>query len=95
MAHPLFNSTHEEAELIRNIVSRAQELGMTNDRLGSIMDIDACNSNGTPLNLKQFLAFDDFNFAHDFIGIQNHIDRRTGELQHCFLPRCHKPEEDK
>lgn len=90
MAHPIFNSTFDELETIRDIVTRAQKLLLTTDRLSSIMDIDACNSNGTPLDLNLFLAFDDSDFIHDFTGITSNINRLSGKMENCFLPRCVK-----
>lgn len=59
------------------------------DRQRLIMDLTACHANGCELNFDFLLnKFDDFNFIHDIIGISNHIDRTTGQLQDCFLPRC-------
>lgn len=52
------------------------------------MDITATHLNGCPLQLQKFLDADDFNFAHDLVGIVNHMDRSTGQLIRCFLPRC-------
>jgi hypothetical protein len=57
------------------------------------MDVTACHLNGTKLDLEQLLAFDDFNFCHDVFGIARHLDRSTGALQNCFLPRCALPAE--
>lgn len=51
------------------------------------MDINACHSNGNPLDLKALLEADDFNFCHDVFGIRNHINRATGQLENCFSPR--------
>ena len=33
------------------------------------------------------LAADDFNFGHDVFGIYRHLDRTTGKLMNCFVPR--------
>jgi hypothetical protein len=51
------------------------------------MDIAACNANGCKLKLEEFLAAPGFDFIHDVIGIQRHINRETGQLGDCFLPR--------
>jgi hypothetical protein len=32
-------------------------------------------------------SFDDDNFYHDIIGIQNNMNRKTGQLDQHFLPR--------
>jgi len=54
------------------------------------MDITACHLNGNPLKLTKLLEADDLNFFHDVLGIRNCIDRTTGKLTHCFLPRYSK-----
>jgi len=51
------------------------------------MDITATHLNGCSLKLVELLKTDDGNFAHDVFGIRRHIDRETGQLKHCFLPR--------
>jgi Family of unknown function (DUF6874) len=41
-----------------------------------------------PLRLGEMLqARDTFDFAHDIIGIRNHIDVSTGTMRDHFLPR--------
>lgn len=59
------------------------------------MDIECAYKFLGVVDLGRLLDFDDFNFAHDVFGIQQHIDRGTGELAHCFLPRCSPHEEPK
>lgn len=54
------------------------------------MNLVACHANGTPLDFERLARFDAFNFAHDVFGIDRHIDRDTGKLSNCFLPRCRK-----
>lgn len=51
------------------------------------MDITACHANGCPLRLAELLKADDLDFVHDVFGIRRHIDRKTGKLGDCFLPR--------
>lgn len=87
-----FNVSADDAELIDRIVVRGSRLdnnrtvrGLT--RLHCVMDITAVHANGTPLRLADFLAADDFNFAHDWFGIRRNLDRATGALINCFLPR--------
>lgn len=43
-----------------------------------------------PLDFERLKTTDEFNLAHDVLGITRHLDRETGELRHCFLPRLHK-----
>jgi hypothetical protein len=59
------------------------------DELDIMMYVCYCNKK-TPLDLEKLLNFDEFNFAHDIVGIINHLDHTTFELTKCFLPRCTK-----
>jgi len=68
-------------------VELARSINVQYDQMTAIMDIDACHSNGNPLKLQELLEADNFNFRHDIMGIRAHIDRNTGELQDCFVPR--------
>lgn len=70
----------------------AQNLEIPN-RLDSSMDLTACHANGCALDLQRMLDADDFNIAHDFFGIGRHLDRETGELMNCFLPRFARKEQ--
>lgn len=99
-----FHVTRSDALLIGQIVERGypmlkkawgdlsdekmKKLGA--DAMSLSMDITACHANGTPLRLQEFLDADDFNFAHDFVGIHNCIDRETGRMTRHFLPRFHR-----
>lgn len=60
-------------------------------RLDIVMDLEAVHLNGCPLRLADLLAADDFNFWHDVSGIARHLDRHTGTLRNCFLPRFAAP----
>jgi len=74
------------------IVRRAQSLSASFDGPDYqthelLMDVTACHANGCQLQLDELLAAGDGDFAHDVFGIHRHIDRRTGTLTGCFLPR--------
>lgn len=71
---------------IGEIVKRARDLLGIKDGLSLHMDVAATHSN-CPLKLKELLSANNFNFAHDVYGIQRHINRETGKLENCFLPR--------
>ena len=79
-----------EAQIAKRAVSKAKELGIQYDQMTAVMDIGACHSNGNPLRLKELLVADDFNFGHDVFGIRANINRKTGQLQNCFVPRYSK-----
>ena len=84
-----WKATKNEYELFCKIVARAAKThAMTSeDQRAYLMDINACHSNGCRLKLQEMLDADDFNFFHDFWGITKYINRETGKLKPCFLPR--------
>jgi hypothetical protein len=80
---------------VHQIAARASQMaakhGLKYPLIDADMDICATHLNGCPLKLEELLAADDMNFAHDVFGIRRHIDRTTGELQDCFVPRYAAP----
>jgi hypothetical protein len=40
-----------------------------------------------PLRLQELAEADDGNFFHDMGGIAKNLNRRTGRLENCFVPR--------
>lgn len=62
--------------------------GVDYTRKTIVMDLVACNANGTPLDLARLENAPDFDFIHDIFGIRRHINRQTGKIEDCFLPRC-------
>ncbi len=90
-----FSTTKEDRKHIRAIWHRAAAIWIKNDvalpdRMSFDMDLSACHSNGCPMDFKKLAEADDFNLMHDVVGIMNCIDRSTGKLTNCFLPRCSK-----
>lgn len=59
------------------------------DQTGMEMDLAACHLNGCLLRLPDLLKASKPDFAHDVWGIRRFIDRETGKLTDCFLPRFH------
>lgn len=84
-----WKATEEDSKLIDAILDRAIAEGhlKPRNRMNTEMDITACHLNGTPLRLADWLAADQFNFAHDLYGIDENMNRETGKLDNCFLPR--------
>ena len=80
------------AQIAKRAVKMATEAGIKYTQMDALMDLDACISNGCPLKLDELLAADDGNFGHDVFGIRRHINRETGQLENCFLPRFAQPE---
>jgi hypothetical protein len=87
-----WEATKEEHLLIQHVVDRGynelHRAGFYKNRLTMHMDLEAAHCNGCKLDFKKLLAFKDFDFYHDTAGIAAHIDRNTGMLKECFLPRC-------
>lgn len=92
-----FKTTAEDFELIAKIADRVQQLEALHrdredrrDLMSIVMDFCALQNSSTPVDLQRLLEADDGNFAHDAFGIARHLDRDTGELTDCFLPRFTK-----
>lgn len=89
-----FNATRPEIELIVQIAQRAvdaaDKAGVDYKMSDVILDIDACHSNGCPLELGELLDADATDFGHDVFGIRRHINRITGKLEDFFVPRFAK-----
>lgn len=57
------------------------------DRMTILMDLDFTDRQ-MPLDAERLLAFSDADFAHDVLGIRQHMNRKAGILTGCFVPRC-------
>lgn len=87
-------TSKEEFETIVKICERAEALDISaGERITLIMDLENAHKT-VGLNLEGLLAADNLNFAHDVIGIQNHMNRSTGELEDFFVPRYAKQYSD-
>jgi hypothetical protein len=77
-------------ETIVRIAERAVRLydqqGLKLKKLNCMMDIEAVDDS-IGLRLDELLNSDIGNFAHDIGGIRRHLNRETGELEDCFVPR--------
>ena len=83
--------TKEEMKLTIKAIDRADKLLLIdqyfeNPRFTLLMDLEVL----TGAEIKRLMKFDDFSFAHDIVGIQANIDRNTGKLRNCFVPRCRR-----
>lgn len=93
------NCSKEESRLAAAIANRAVAVlrrhgeriprGMSID---TQMDIIAVHLNDCSLRLPELAkSSDDFNLLHDVLGIRKHLDRATGKLGDCFVPRYAAP----
>ena len=69
------------------ITERAENMGIYNgERFSLLMDIEHAD-NMFNLLLEDLLNADDYNFAHDILGIVNNIDRSNPTDFNFFIPR--------
>lgn len=80
--------TKEKFEMYVKIAERAEELGIYHgERVTLLMDIESADE-AFDMRLEDWLNADNFNFAHDIVGIVNNIDRSTFPAKFSrFLPR--------
>ena len=81
------SATKEEVQKIVKIAQRAVKEVPQMDFMSTMMDIEATHSNGCKLRLDDLISADLGDFLHDVTGIYSHINRETGQLENCFLPR--------
>ena len=81
------NLQREDVEAIGRICKRVYKTFPDIDYLTLNMDITAVHVE-TPLNLSKFESFRRLDFFHDVFGITRHLNRATGKLNDCFVPRC-------
>ncbi len=83
-------TTKQDFETISAIANRADLLFKAafcpRPMLEIMMDLEAVHDS-VGLRLDELLDADDFNFAHDVVGIAKHLNRETKQLEDCFLPR--------
>lgn len=91
-----FDLTQADSRLALDIVHRAKADGLCMgnaapdhwyEPMTLLMDIAACHLNGCALDLARLKDADGLTFTHDIAGIARHMDRSTGRLTDCFLPR--------
>jgi hypothetical protein len=78
--------TATESIVIERIIDRALFMFPDRERQDVFMDITATIMGGCRLRLDDWLAADDFNFVHDLVGIERHLNRQTFALMD-FRPR--------
>jgi predicted transcriptional regulator len=93
-----WNASPAEYDLAAAIAHRARSLLIDSNAelsqfeateyfLSTLMDVIEVHLNSCPLQLAALLQAPNFDFVHDVTGIRRHLNRQTGELQDCFLPR--------
>jgi len=87
--------TAPERAQVDSIVSRwlsmRRAAGLKAEARSTRMDLCAVHFR-MPLDFERLAEAPDFEVAHDVGGIYRYLDRRTGELTDCFVPRFLKRE---
>ena len=78
----------EDLQTMSRIANRAIKLGINLhvDKLSLVMDIESADDI-SPLRLDELLHANDGDFIHDIGGIQQNLNRKTKEMDNCFVPR--------
>jgi len=78
------------AQICERFEGWAQAFGVDpGPRIDRMMDLENVHKT-VGLDLEGLLAARDQDFLHDVAGITRHMDRTTGKLTDCFLPRYAK-----
>lgn len=79
--------TKERFMMYVQAARRAEDMGIyTGERFPLLMDIEHAD-NTFDLRMEDWLNADDFNFAHDLIGIVQNINRSNPTDFNYFVPR--------
>ena len=79
----------EEWDVVCKVMDKASALFPNYKRI--TMGLDLLNAHDdVGIDFSRLLAFDNMDFIHDIMGIRNNMNRETGKLENCFLPRCAK-----
>lgn len=90
---PCFDVSPDDSRLIHKLAVRMVSLfihsGVQVSLLECEMDLTAAH-NSCPLDLLAMLNGSSLDLSHDLGGIRRHLNRRTGEIEGCFVPRFSK-----
>jgi len=81
--------TPDDEHSLIEIADRARLLGVQRDRIDLMMDLQVAHST-CPLELYDLADANQGDFLHDICGIVANLNRETGELENCFVPRFAK-----
>lgn len=80
----------EIIKIIGKIADRAVAINPNYDKTTVVMDLLVLYENGVEMRWEEFLNAPVFDFMHDINGINQHLNRNTYKLEHCFWPRYAK-----
>ena len=84
-----FDISAYDAMLVTDIARLVVEVRNL-DQMTLEMDLTACHANGNPMDFQRLLGAHRTapqDFWHDLNGIILNINRKTGKLGDCFVPR--------
>jgi hypothetical protein len=87
MAELNFCLTADDRLNALEVAKRATTLIPGIDRMSVLMDLSVVHNHHYKLDFERMASADDFNLAHDIAGIAYHLNRSTGKLRDCFVPR--------
>ena len=76
-----------DRKYVTEIAQRAAKIIPGTDVLNCVMDLSVVHNHAFKLDFERMLSADDYNLAHDIAGIAYHLNRTTGKLRDCFVPR--------
>lgn len=87
-----YNLTEREMEHLDKIMDRVKGFMdggqfQAGQRMRLEISLAVCHLNGCPLDLEAMTTGLDADLVHDVFGIDRHISRDDGQLQHFFMPR--------
>lgn len=82
-----FDLTSDDRLNALEVAKRATTLIPGTDRQSVLMDLAVVHNHHYKLDFTAMAGADDFNLAHDIAGIAYHLNRSTGILRDCFVPR--------
>jgi len=82
-----WNAKRNNFRKAHQIALRASQMDPSYSVQEAEMDLVATHANGCPLKLNELLKAGDGDFGHDVFGIRRFLDRHSGQLGGCFLPR--------
>ena len=84
-------TTQSETLLIQGIINRFERVIMSNvDHMSVLMDLEYAHAQFNLNLLDLYHKASDDDVFHDVWGIIQNMNRDTGEVENCFLPRYTK-----
>ena len=73
-------------QTLSTIAHQARDKGLRREIIQTVMDLNLVDEH-YDVDWAAMAADNGSNMLHDVVGIAHHLDRKTGKLKDCFLPR--------